>query len=214
LDEIESFLKSPGLPLLTVGFNRRFAPMALRLKEFLIGAGEPLAAHYRVNAGYLPPTHWTQDPGVGGGRIIGEGCHFIDFLTFLAGQPPVSVRAQALPDAGRYNQDNVVITMGFADGSLGTISYLANGDKSVPKEKLEVFCAGRVAVLDDFRLLEMAKDGKREVVRDRFGQDKGHRAAWKAFLDAVRTGGPPPIAYTDLIEVTRATFKAVEGLNC
>lgn len=214
LDEIESFLKTPGLPLLTVGFNRRFAHMALRLKAFLSGAGEPLAAHYRVNAGFLPSTHWTQDPEQGGGRIIGEGCHFIDFLTFLVGQPPVSIHAQALPDSGRYHQDNVVITAGFADGSVGTISYLANGDKSVPKEKLEVFCAGRVALLDDFSLLEMVNNGKREVVRDRFGQDKGHRAAWKAFLEAVRSGGPPPIAYADLIGVTRATFKAVEGLNC
>ncbi len=214
LDEIETCLQAPGLPLLAVGFNRRFAPMAQRLKEFIQGAGEPLVAAYRINAGYLPPTHWTQDPRQGGGRIIGEGCHFVDFLTFLVGQPPVSVQAQALPDAGRYKQDNVVVTLGFSDGSLGTITYLANGNKSLPKEKLEVFCAGRAAVLDDFRTLELVKDGKRQVIRNRFGQDKGHQACWKAFLDAVRAGGPPPIAYQDLIGVTRATFAAVERLNC
>jgi predicted dehydrogenase len=214
LDEIETYLQTPGLPLLTVGFNRRFAPMARRMKDFLQGTGEPLVAAYRINAGYLPPNHWTQDLRQGGGRIIGEGCHFIDFLTFLVGQPPVSVQAQALPDSGRYKQDNVVITLGFGDGSLGTISYLSNGNKSLPKEKLEVFCAGRVAVLDDFRQLELIKGDKRQVVRNRFGQDKGHQACWNTFLEAVRLGGPPPIAYQELIAVMRATFTAVERLNC
>jgi predicted dehydrogenase len=149
----------------------------------------------------------------GGGRIIGEGCHFIDFLTFLVGQPPVSIFAQTLPDHGRYHQDNLLMTLQFGDGSLGSITYVANGDKSFPKERVEVFCAGRVAVLDDFRSLEMVKDGRRLVVRNRFGQDKGHRAAWKTFLDAVRAGGPPPIPYSSLLGVTRATFQAVEALN-
>jgi predicted dehydrogenase len=134
-------------PLVTVGFNRRFAPLALRLKGFLNGRQEPLVAHYRVNAGYLPPAHWLNDPEQGGGRIIGEGCHFVDFLAFLVGEPPISVTAQGLPDGGRYCEDNVVLTFGFPDGSLGTITYLANGDKSFPKERVEVFAAGRVGVL-------------------------------------------------------------------
>ena len=105
------------------------------------------------------------------------------------------------------------MTLQFGDGSLGSITYVANGDKSFPKERVEVFCAGRVAVLDDFRSLEMVKDGRRLVVRDYFGQDKGHRAAWKTFLDAVRASGPPPIPYSTLMGVTRATFQAVEALN-
>ena len=213
LDEIEEILQQPGLPLLAVGFNRRFAPFAIQLKDFLKGSGEPMVANYRINAGYIPPNHWTQDMEQGGGRIIGEGCHFIDFLTFLVGQPPVSIFAQTLPDHGRYHQDNVLMTLQFGDGSLGSITYVSNGDKSFPKERVEVFCAGRVAVLDDFRSLEMVKDGRRLVVRNRFGQDKGHRAAWKTFLDAVRAGGPPPIPYSSLLGVTRATFQAVEALN-
>ena len=213
LDEIEALLQQAGLPLLAVGFNRRFAPLALQMKEFLAGSGEPLVASYRINAGYLPLSHWTQDPEQGGGRIIGEGCHFVDFLSFLVGQPPASVTAQSLPDLGRYHQDNAVLTLRFSDGSLGTITYVANGDKSFPKEKVEVFCAGRVAVLDDFRSLELAKDGHRRIVRDRFSQNKGHRAAWKSFLDAVRAGGPPPIPYSTLIGVTRATFQAAEALS-
>jgi predicted dehydrogenase len=213
LDEIMELLATPGMPLLAVGFNRRFSPHARELKQFLSGAGEPLIANYRINAGYLPATHWTQDPEQGGGRIIGEGCHFFDLLTYLVGELPTSVAAQSLPDVGRYHQDNAVITLRFADGSLGTITYLANGDKSFPKEKLEVFCAGRVAVLDDFRTLEMVRDGQRQVLRSPFGQDKGHRDAWKAFIDAIRAGGPPPIAYNTLAGITRATFEAAGALN-
>ena len=116
-----------------MGFNRRFAPLAVRLKEFLEERGEPLAAHYRVNAGYLPSSHWLHDPQQGGGRIIGEGCHFVDFLAFLVGEAPVEVTARALPDAGRYHEDNAVLTFSFADGSIGVVSYLANGDKSAPQ---------------------------------------------------------------------------------
>jgi predicted dehydrogenase/threonine dehydrogenase-like Zn-dependent dehydrogenase len=199
--------------LLTVGFNRRFAPLAVALQGFLAGRSEPLAAHYRVNAGYIPLTHWLHDPEQGGGRIIGEGCHFIDFLTFLVGMPPVSVSAQALPDGGRYRQDNVVITLSYPDGSLGTVTYLANGDKSFPKERLEVFSGGRVAVLDDFRALETVKDGRRKMVRSRLAQDKGHAASWRAFLNAMQGGGAPPIPYEQLLGVTQATFAAVEALG-
>lgn len=212
LDAVCAALESESLPLLMIGFNRRFAPFALRLRDFLGSSGEPFIAHYRVNAGAIPLNHWTQDPAQGGGRIIGEGCHFVDFLTFLAGAAPVSVSAQALPDHGRYRQDNVLLTLTFPDGSLGNIAYLANGDKSLPKERVEVFRGGRVAVLDDFRRLEMIKDGRRQVIQSRLGQDKGHRGAWTAFLEAVRKGGPPPIAYNEIIGVTRATFAALQAL--
>jgi predicted dehydrogenase len=215
LDEIAGWLAAPRegpQPLLMVGFNRRFAPHAVRMRDFLAESSEPFAAHYRVNAGAIPLNHWTQDPAQGGGRIIGEGCHFIDFLTFLAGTPPVSVSAQALPDGGRYRQDNAVITLTFADGSLGVVSYLANGDKSVAKERVEVFSGGRVAVLDDFRRLELVANGRRQVAQSRLGQDKGHRGAWSAFVDAVERGGAPPIPYRDLIGVTQATFAAVVSL--
>ncbi|MDH5508159.1 MAG: bi-domain-containing oxidoreductase, partial [Anaerolineae bacterium] len=213
LQAIEAAVQEPGAPLLMVGFNRRFAPLAVQMQAFLASRQEPLAAHYRVNAGYLPPDHWLHDPAQGGGRIIGEGCHFVDFLTFLVGAPPSAVTAQALPDTGRYHEDNVVLTFSFPDGSVGTLSYLANGDKAVPKERVEVFTGGRVAVLDDFRVLEMTKDGRLKTVRSRLRQDKGHRAEWQAFCQAVLAGGPPPVKYADLFGVTRQTFSAVEAIR-
>jgi predicted dehydrogenase len=200
-------------PLLMVGFNRRFAPLALRLAEFISERKEPLVAHYRVNAGYIPLNHWVHDPAQGGGRIIGEGCHFVDFLSFLVGRPPISVRGQALPEGGRYREDNAVLTFAFSDGSLGTVSYLANGDKAFPKERVEVFTGGRVAVLDDYRRLEMVRDGKRTTLHSLLRQDKGHRAEWEAFARAVTSGALPPIPYNHLFGVTRATFAAVEALS-
>jgi predicted dehydrogenase len=199
-------------PLLTVGYNRRFAPLAQKLQAFVADRKEPLVAHYRVNAGYIPPFHWVHDPQIGGGRIIGEGCHFVDFLTFLVGSLPVEVEGHALPDAGRYHQDNVVLTFTFSDGSLGTLTYLANGDKAFPKERVEVFASGRVGVLDDFRSLAFVRGGRQDIQRTPLRQDKGHAAAWSAFLAAVSAGGPPPIPYNQLFGVTAATFAAVQAL--
>ncbi len=200
-------------PILMVGFNRRFAPLAKKMAGFFEGRHEPMIAHYRINAGYIPPSHWVHDPLQGGGRIIGEGCHFIDFLTFLVGSPPTAVRAQALPDNGKYNQDNVTISLSFSDGSLGTIDYLANGDKSFSKENVEVFCGGQVAVLDDFRRLVMIQNGKRKVKRSILRQDKGHRGEWEAFISALHTQGNPPIPYEHIIGVTQASFLAVKALK-
>lgn len=200
-------------PLLMVGFNRRFAPLALQMHQFVEECPEPLAIHYRVNAGYLPLQHWLHDPIQGGGRIIGEGCHFIDFITFLVGSSPTSVSAFGLPDEGRYREDIVVIQLTYSDGSLGTVSYLANGDRSLPKERVEVFCAGRVAILDDFRRLELVKEGKRRVVQSRLRQDKGHAGEWVAFIQRIRAGESPPIPYSHLFGVTRATFAALEALR-
>ncbi|HEY5903379.1 MAG TPA: Gfo/Idh/MocA family oxidoreductase, partial [Anaerolineales bacterium] len=198
--------------ILTVGFNRRFAPLAQQLRTSLAGRHEPLYMHYRVNAGYLPLNHWTQDPEIGGGRIIGEGCHFVDFLTFLAGAAPVRVSAHALPANGKYREDNVSMTFTFPDGSVGVVDYLANGDKAFPKERLEVFCGGQVAVLDDFRSLQIVKDGRRKDIRLR-GQDKGWKNEMAAFAKTIREGGGAPISYEQLIGVTRATFAAVKSLR-
>ncbi len=187
LAQIKQLLLSlENSPQLMVGFNRRFAPLARKLYDFIKLSQEPLVATYHINAGNIPLTHWVQDPIQGGGRIIGEGCHFIDFLTYLVGAPPISVVAQALPDDSHYREDNVVMLFSFADGSLGTVNYLANGDKAYPKERVEVFSGGRVAVLDDFRTLEMVHQGKRQVVRSALRQDKGHRAEWEAFSSAIR----------------------------
>jgi predicted dehydrogenase len=193
------------------GFNRRFAPLAQTLKSQVSSLKEPMHIHYRVNAGYIALNHWTQDPEIGGGRIIGEGCHFVDFITFLVGESPVSVTAHALPDAGKYREDNVSMTFTFPDGSIGVVDYLANGDKSFPKERVEVFCGGQVSVLDDFVSLETVRDGRK--TRAKGAQDKGHVAEWKVFVKSIREGGEPPILYEQLIGVTKATFAAVESLR-
>jgi predicted dehydrogenase/threonine dehydrogenase-like Zn-dependent dehydrogenase len=199
--------------ILMVGFNRRFAPFSQRLKAFLGDNKAPLMANYRINAGYLPASHWLHDRSQGGGRIIGEGCHFIDFLTFLIGEPPSSVTAFALPDHDNHPQDNVHLSMKFPDGSLGTIDYLANGDKAFPKERLEVFTAGKVAVIDDFRTLELVHNGKRQIKRARLRQDKGHRAEWEAFSDAIIHGSQPPIPYDHIYGVSLASIFAIKALR-
>jgi predicted dehydrogenase/threonine dehydrogenase-like Zn-dependent dehydrogenase len=211
LEQVARALAVAGGPLLSVGFNRRFAPLAVALQTFLAERREPLYMHYRLNAGYIPLNHWVHDPQQGGGRIIGEGCHFVDFLTCLAGAAPLTVSAQALPELGKYRQDNVSMTFTFPDGSVGVLDYLANGDKSFPKERLEVFCGGRVAVLDDFRRLETLQDGKRSLLKQ--AQDKGWHAEWLAFARAVRQGGEPPIPYAQLFGVTQATFAVLDSLQ-
>jgi predicted dehydrogenase/threonine dehydrogenase-like Zn-dependent dehydrogenase len=213
LNQMEKALKKGNQPLLMLGFNRRFAPLAVQLKGFVDKRQEPLYVHYRVNASLIPPEHWINDPKVGGGRIIGEGCHFIDFLTFLVGANPVEVTTQGLPDNGKYSEDNVVITFEFPDGSIGVVSYMANGDKSFPKEHLEVFTGGRIAVLHDWRKLELVEKGRRKVIRNILRQDKGHKDAWRTFLEAVQDDQAPPIPYDQLIGVTRASFAAVESLR-
>lgn len=199
--------------LLTVGFNRRFAPLAVQLKAFLEGVHEPMSMYYRVNAGLLPTEHWLHDPGQGGGRIMGEACHFIDFLTFLLGVSPIRVQSKGLPDDERYQEDNVLLAFEFPDGSVGTIAYLAAGDRAFPKERLEVIGGGRVAVLDDFRRLETFSRGRRRVQRSWLRQDKGHRAIWQTFANAITNGGPPPIPYDQLFAVSMASFAAVESLR-
>lgn len=210
LSALREQLSAGSGPLLTVGFNRRFAPLMGQLAAHFANRTEALYLHYRVNAGYLPLNHWTQDPQQGGGRIIGEACHFIDALSFLVGSAPIAVQASALPDGGKYRADNVSMTFTFADGSIGVLDYLANGDKSFPKERLEVFCGGKIAVLDDFRRLETVQNGQR---REKSGsQDKGHLAEMQALTRAILTG-VPPIPYEQLIGVTQASFAALESMQ-
>ena len=213
LDAIEAQVTQPDSPLLMVGYNRRFAPLAVTLKEFIDRRQEPLAAHYRVNAGTLPLDHWTQDPQQGGGRLIGEGCHFVDFLIWLVGELPLSFNVQALPDNGKYNQDNLVLTITFADGSLGTLSYLANGDKAFSKERLEVFSGGRIATLDDYRRLETVHNSRKQVHKSRLRQDKGHAAEWQAFSQSILKGAPSPTPYEQIFTGMRCTLQAAEALR-
>jgi predicted dehydrogenase/threonine dehydrogenase-like Zn-dependent dehydrogenase len=200
---------------LMVGFNRRFSLLAIRMKQFLddTNAGEPLALHYRVNAGFLPADHWLNDPSQGGGRIIGEVCHFVDFLSFITGSSVTEVETRSLPNAGRYSNDNVVCSLRFTNGSQGTISYLANGDKSYSKERVEVFGGGRVAVLEDFRRLELVNAGKKQVFRSLLRQNKGHHGEWEAFADSIRSGADSPIPFSEIASTMLATF-ALEESRC
>jgi len=183
------------------------------MKNFLDNAREPLVMHYRINAGPLPLDHWLHDPAMGGGRLIGEACHFIDFLTFLTNSLPVRVFTMGLPDDGRYREDNFVITLEFADGSVGSVSYLANGDRALPKERIEVFGGGRVAVLDDFRQLELTLSGRTKTHKSQLRQDKGHRAEWHAFQQTITQGGSPPIPYEQIFAVSLASFAALDSLR-
>jgi len=208
LHQVEETLKAQPKAILTVGFNRRFAPFAQRLKEFTRQSNSPMVIDYCVNAGFLPANHWTQDHAVGGGRIIGEGCHFIDFCTFLTGQKPATVQMQCLPAVGSNPQDSCVITLTYPDGSVATIRYLANGNKNFPKERVEVFTGGRIGILDDFRTLQLVTETRTTTLRSRFSQDKGHQAAWQSFINCITGGKNPPIPYEQLIAVTRASFAA------
>jgi predicted dehydrogenase/threonine dehydrogenase-like Zn-dependent dehydrogenase len=207
LSEIIRTAAAGSAPLLMVGFNRRFAPMAIELKAFLNEIHEPLAIHYRINAGLIPADHWVNDPEQGGGRILGEVCHFVDFLCFLANSNPIQVQALAVGNPGQYSQDNIVATLKFANGALGTISYLANGDKSASKERVEVFGGQSVAVLEDFRHLELVRHGRKQITKARAGQDKGHKAEMQAFVKSVQGQAEPPIPFEQILASTLATLR-------
>ena len=195
---------------LMVGFNRRFAAMSVRMKAFLDQTRGPFVLHYRVNAGPLPNDHWINDPEQGGGRILGEMCHFVDLLSFLSGAMPIAVNAQGLSLPG--GQD-AVASIEFENGSLGTISYLCNGDRAFSKERIEAFGSGGVAVLDDFRRLELVRHGEAQVYRSWLRQDKGHTAEWWAFSECIRNGGPGPIPFEQITASTLATIRIDESLR-
>lgn len=192
--------------ILTVGFNRRFAPLLIKAKAALSPRSGPIAMLYRINAGAIPGDSWIQREE-GGGRIVGEVCHFIDAMTYLSGSIPVEVSAVT----ARGHDDVVSILLKFADGSTGTIVYTALGHASVAKEYLEVFAAGRVVQLDDFVHLTISKGTKSKV--EKSAQDKGQTALVAAFLDAVRNGNGAPIPVHELAAVTRATFAVEEALQ-
>jgi predicted dehydrogenase len=192
--------------LLMVGFNRRFAPLAKELHAKFARRTTPLMIQYRVNAGPMPAESWVKDLAVGGGRIVGEACHMVDLCSYLCDAVPVRVWAER---AGA-SDDDVAITMRMSDGSVATITYVAVGDPSFPKERVEVVGDGAVAILEDFKALEYSK-GKR-TRQSSMLQDKGHHAEVVAFVEALRHGGAPPISYESLAATTRATFAALESL--
>ncbi len=201
-------------PTLMVGFNRRFAPHIQKMKSLLDTVKEPKSFIITVNAGQIPVDHWTQDPEVGGGRIIGEGCHFIDLMRFLVGYPITGVKSTVI---GNYSKvepksDKMTFTMTFADGSFGTVHYLANGHKSFPKERVEVFCGGRILALDNFRVLKGYGWPGFKAMR-LLRQDKGHPEEIKRFFKSIKSGGESPIPAEEIFEVTRVSFDIEKKLN-
>jgi predicted dehydrogenase/threonine dehydrogenase-like Zn-dependent dehydrogenase len=214
LDEIRAVVdreKQHGFaPFVMVGFNRRFAPMSCEIKHFFASRKEPMMVNVRVNAGYLPPDHWTQQKA-GGGRILGEFCHFVDWTRNIVGAPIEEVSACALPDSMRYNQDNISVRLSFQDGSIASLLYLANGDKSIGKECLEVFCQGSAARLDDFSALDLARDGKLHHVKSM--QDKGHNEEMRLTVEAMRRGNEAPIPFSEIVEISRATFAVADSIS-
>jgi len=199
---------------MTVGFNRRFAPLAVRAKEFFAARRGPLSIVYRVNAGRVPRGHWTQDPREGGGRIVGEGCHFVDLMQFWTGAHVTRVHAEAVAarDEQVTDEDNVVVTLRFADGSNGVLAYVAEGDRSLPKERAELFGGGLAFVLEDFRRATLHRGGKEEALKLR-AQDKGQAGQARAVCALVRAGGPLLTPLEDLANTSRATFRIRESLR-
>jgi predicted dehydrogenase/threonine dehydrogenase-like Zn-dependent dehydrogenase len=211
--ELEEVLEAArGGPPLLVGFNRRFAPGTVFVRDRLGGLPGGKVVQVRVNAGYVPPESWVHDPAEGGGRLIGEGCHFIDLALHLAGSPAVRVETVALagPDPAALLQDNFVVTMQCADGSVATVLYTAKGSPRSGKERVEVFAAGRSAVIDDFRLAEV-RGRRRERWKGR--QDKGHGPQLAAFVAAVRAGAASPIPLAELEHSSRVTLRAAALLG-
>ena len=211
--ELESIVEdyhAAKSPFVMVGFNRRFAPLITSMASLVHAKSEPTSLIYTVNAGYIPPDHWTQDPEVGGGRLVGEGCHFIDLLRFLAGSCIVSAKVSYTAPNGLDTQDTFSIQMTFADGSIGTVHYFANGSKSFPKERLEAFCGGGVLQLDNFRTLQ-GFGWKGFSKQKSGGQDKGHNAELKAVVEALEQGNPAPIPFDEIVEVTDVSLALLEA---
>jgi len=194
--------------LLMVGFNRRFAPHSQTARRLLAGNQGPKAIVMTVNAGSIPADHWTQDSTVGGGRIVGEACHFIDLARYLIGSPIIS---HSRADMESATNDTVTLNLHFADGSIATIHYLANGSKAFPKERVEVFAGGKILQLDNFRTLRGF--GWPGFHNDRlWRQDKGQKACAAAFVGAIRDGGAPPIPFDEIAEVSRVSIElAAQG---
>jgi predicted dehydrogenase len=192
-----------------VGFNRRFSPFALAVKEAFHGRSTGLVMSARINAGHVPAGSWVNDPREGGGRVVGEVCHFIDLFSYWAGAQPVRVSAHAIgTGAAHLPDDNLVIGLTFSDGSVGTLVYTSMGDPSLGKEAYEVICDGKIARIDDWRLLSVTAKGRTRKTRS-LRPDKGHLAELEAFVRACRAAGASPIPWESIAATTRATF-AVE----
>ncbi len=194
-----------------VGFNRRFAPISQAIKKEFSSVTEPLVVNIRVNAGLIPKEHWTQQPEIGGGRIVGEVCHFIDLMQYFTNAEPVKVYAESVNTANDKitPEDNIAIIVKFNNGSVGNLTYLANGDKSMPKELIEIFGAGNIGVINDFREGAFHKGNKITKLKS---SGKGHKEEVDAFLNAVSNGTESPISFRSVCLTTLTTFKILDSL--
>jgi len=209
LESIKEIYQRSGKSLM-VGFNRRFSPLVVSLKNTIDSAGKsPVSINYRINAGIVPADHWIHDKKIGGGRIIGEACHFIDLAMHLSGSKIISVSAVAMPDTNN-NNDTVTINLHFGNGSIANISYFSNGNKDLPKEYLEVFFAGRIGIIDDFSSLKIY--GKTAVTKNVKGIDKGHNSEVTNFLKNIETGKECPVPFEEQYITFDATFKALRSI--
>lgn len=217
LAAIEARLNDPavraGKVVLLTGFNRRFAPLVRDMRSFFDRTLEPAIVHYYVNAGALPKDHWTHHPVEGGGRIVGEVCHFVDTIQYLTDAAPVRVHAERLASENEavINEDNVVVTLRMSDGSLGVITYAANGDPSFPKERIVMSRGNATAAMNNFATLELVRGGKRSVKKS--PGDKGHRDEVIAFMDAIRRKSGAVVPYESLLTTTRTTFRILDSLR-
>jgi predicted dehydrogenase len=194
-----------------VGFNRRFAAVSERIKKEFANTGEPLMINIRVNAGFIPKDNWLQQKDVGAGRIIGEMCHFIDLMQYFTESDPVKVYAECISSTNEKitPADNIAIVIKFSDGSVGNLTYLANGDKSMPKELIEVFSASKIGVINDFKEGHIYRDGKIIKLKS---SGKGHREEIGAFINALKSGNQSPISFRSICLTTLTTFKIHDAL--
>jgi len=215
IDEMETILaaQADNQPRLMVGFNRRFSPFSIKMKSLLDSVQQPKCLIATINAGALPANHWAHDPVQGGGRIIGEGCHFIDLLRFFVGAPITDLHSTqiSMPTADGIKNDKVTITLSFEDGSIGTLHYFANGPKTLVKERYEAFAADRFMRLENFQKLETIGWGKGSAMKGK--QDKGHAAALDAFVKSIKSGEPSPIPLDEVLEVSRWSIRAAQSLT-
>ncbi|MDA9830224.1 bi-domain-containing oxidoreductase [Akkermansiaceae bacterium] len=205
IDRIEELLGKEHVGRLMVGFNRRFSPHTQQLKSWLAACPGAKSIVITVNAGDIPSDHWIQDPEVGGGRILGEACHFIDLARYLTDSSIVDVKPVSLGGQAGSLGDSVMVSLTFQDGSIGSVQYLATGHKAFPKERIEIFAGGKVMACENFRVTRGwgLKGGCKTK-----GQDKGHLACVESFLKAVQEGEKMPIPPSELLEVSRATIEA------
>ncbi|MBA3986570.1 MAG: Gfo/Idh/MocA family oxidoreductase [Flavobacteriales bacterium] len=213
-EELDAVKKAydEGNSKLMVGFNRRFSPVVVKIKEEFKNNGEPKVINIRVNAGFIPKDHWTQSPNLGGGRIIGEMCHFIDLMQFFTDAKPIKVYADSIKTSNETltAEDNISITISFDDGSIGNLLYVGNGDKSLPKELIEIFSGGKVGRILDFRKGDLHKNNKTISLKL---DGKGHKQEVSAFIKSLKSGKEAPISFESIYLTTLTTYKIQDSLT-